>query len=666
MSRIEKIVEGDWKFLQDVEDKGVQEEWFKIGLSTSRMVKVPHTWNVEPETVDYRGTAWYSYDFDIEEEWEKKRIRFRFEGIYRDASIWLNGVLIGKHEFAGFTTFTVDTNGNVSKDKKNTLILRVNNSPSREALPYDKSFDWADDGGVFRPVKMIITEDIAFDYIKIDGIPQITEIGKRVDKADALVNITAFISGVLQTPKNKDIFYKLELLKGIDNEKESIFKDTGKLIEQERGYSFQQVHLSEVSLWHFDSPQLYTAKLTLIVDEQERDTLEVKFGFREFKIEGSQFVLNGESVRICGTEWMPGSHPLYGNAESVEMIHKTLKQLKETNCIFTRFHWQQSDAVYEWCDKNGMLVQEEIPHWGKAAEFDEEKLMKISKQQYDEMIVSHYNHPSIIMWGIGNELYGQDETVKNFLTELKQYAKNQDIFRPINYVSNTIFKGAVSDATCLGDVIMVNEYIGTWHGDLDLTEELEKIRSYNPERAIVIAEYGLCEPAFSGGDQKRGKIFSEKMEVYSHIPEIAGTINFCLNDYRTQMGEDGKYQFRRRVHGSTDLFGEEKPSYKIIQERCAPVEIRIEAADGIVIYNRKDQEKQVSSGLRIHIKAKNTLPKYSISGYCLVLNHCEKIVEKINIPYMIPGDVWSMDIPTEIDQIIVLRGNGDVVIDKGI
>ncbi len=105
------------------------------------------------------------------------------------------------------------------------------------------------------------------------------------------------------------------------------------------------------------------------------------------------FYLNGERVRLCGTEWMPGSDPVYGAAEPEEQMEKMLRLLKESNCVFTRFHWQQDDFILDWCDRHGMLVQEEVPFWGPDPEKAGGLQTDIALQQLEEM--SPHTKPSL-------------------------------------------------------------------------------------------------------------------------------------------------------------------------------------------------------------------------------------------------------------------------------
>jgi Beta-galactosidase/beta-glucuronidase len=292
-------------------------------------------------------------------------------------------------------------------------------------------------------------------------------------------------------------------------------------------------------------------------------------------------------------------------------------------------------------------VQEEIPHWGKVSEMPAKHQLEVSKQQIDEMIASHYNHPSIVMWGMGNELEGQLKELHSFIRDLKDYIRSSDSERPINYVTNTIFRNPANDATRIGDILMINEYIGTWHGDLNENEEIGKIIKANPNRPLVISEFGLCEPAHAGGDKRRSKVFLQKMNIYSKYPEIGGIINFCLNDYRTQLGEEGIYQFRRRVHGSTDIFGEPKPSYYLVQNYCSPIEIT----------NLYFDHSKISMCLSV----KNTLPSYIVDQYEILFRNLDKKVAKIQIPLLKPGEQFNIELAETVDQLQILRPNGFLV-----
>jgi beta-glucuronidase len=633
-----------WRIAIDEEQNGLTEHWQVTGLPSYREVSIPHTYNIEPQTEEYRGMAWYEYHFIPEANWENKRIRLQFNGVYRDADVWINGSFLGKHYNSGFTTFVLDAKQTIVAGKENILTVCVQNHFSSDALPMDRRFDWADDGGIFREVNFIITEFDAIDHVKLLATPVINTIGARQSTASAFFSAHVYLCEPIG--EYSDLNYTYKIFKGCDQDKELIYESDPFPINC-TDFELNPITLNEVTLWHFDHPQLYTVIITLHSGRMLSDQLSIAFGFREFKTLNSQFVLNGEFVKLVGTEFMPGSNPSFGNAEPKEYLYKIMTQLKESNCVFTRFHWQQDDAIYDWCDRNGMLVQEEIPNWG-LLEPPGSLQLECSKKQTDEMLKSHYNHPSIISWGMANELKGQDPQTVAFMVELKKYIKSMDPTRFVTYITNTMWDGA-ADATLTGDFLMINEYIGTWHKGLDTVTELRKVIAANPDRVLVMSEFGLCEPRFSGGDSKRSKVFKQKMDIYRKFPEIGGTINFCLNDYRTQMGEEGKGKLKRRVHGSTDIFGEYKPSYYIVQEECSPL---------------KATWVEVSSATcTLALQARNDLPSYLVENYYLrILDEAEVEQNKIAIPTLKPGDSCqiSMDL-NSTTTLQICRPNGFVV-----
>lgn len=629
MERSTLLLKDHWKFCIDPDGEGLSSHWEQNGIPGTQQISIPHTWNVQTETENYRGLAWYESEFFVPDVWKDQKLRIRFKGVYRDADVWLNGQKIGSHYNSGYTPFTLETFNALKYGQNNRLTVSVQNRFSADALPCRHSFDWADDGGIFRNVELILIGKNAIDSVRIYARPVLRATGRRQDVADAVFHAAVLLCC---PDKSHDLSLSLEweLFRGCDGDLEPVEKHVIDAADS-LSVQIQDILLKNVRLWHFDCPQLYTLKLCLKNGVTVEDTLETVFGFRDFHPEGNRFYFNGEPVRLSGTEWMPGSNPDFGMAESPEEIQKYLLLLKESNCVFTRFHWQQDDTVYDWCDRNGMLVQEEVPFWGREPKVPGVHQLEIFKQQAREMVCAHFNHPSIFAWGVGNELDGQAPETVEYVKNAVEYFKELDPTRAANYVSNSFFQGYSTDASVAGDIMMVNDYIGTWSGDLDQMGELEKIISANPKKALVPSEFGLCEPHFPGGDPARIRIFTRKMSAYRRFSSIAGTINFCLNDYRTQMGEDGEGMLRKRIHGSADLYGRPKPSYFAVQRECAPFFAEeFPSDDGRIL---------------LRLTVRDTLPCYTVKGYYFELRDRHgACVVKATLPTLTPGDAFSLEL----------------------
>nr|WP_314897829.1 sugar-binding domain-containing protein [uncultured Flavobacterium sp.] len=631
---------GNWNFSVDSLSLGESNHWETIGLpkNTSRIVSVPHVWNVEKGLEKYWGNCWYEREFEVSESDLQKTVRIQFDAVYHDAVIYINGKKAGEHIGSGYNRFFINISP-FAKKGKNTLRVRVNNDFSRNNIPFLKSYDWANDGGIYRNVSLVITEPQAVKNIKVVGTP-------NDSKGTADINVS-FIDN------SKIDFSKLKLMAVITEENQTtnkvIFNSElkGKLEKDDFKTS---LNFDKINPWHFDAPNLYKLTLQLFVDGNLKDEYTTVFGFRSIKVEKNRYVLNGEPIRLMGVEWMPGSNMERGMAETTADFERNLKLMKNANCVFTRFHWQQDEAVFDWCDRNGILVQEEIPFWGGATMLND-TLLALGKKHLDEMTENHYNHPSIISWGIGNELESHNPENVNKLKTLYNEAKTIDASRLVNFVSNKLHKGKpiqkdyAPDASGEFDMLMFNEYYSTWFGkSIDVIGgELDRISAEYPNKAMTISEWGLCEPAHKGGDPRRIKEMAEQLKIYGSKDYVAGAIYFCLNDYRTHMGEDFTYAYPLRVHGVCDIFSNPKPSYYALKTESSPVIIKsVEVKNGTA---------------NITLSGKTTIPSYTLRNYTIV---CEK--EKVTIDKLEPGQEKTFKIKAKGNQFSILRPTGFEVI----
>ena len=599
-------LDGDWSFCIDSLKQGIANQWIKKGLpvGSAKTVDVPHTWNIDKETARYWGWAWYQRTVLVPADWKGKQIQLQFNAVYHDATIWVNDVKAGEHKGSGFTKFFIDATKYLVAGKQNKITVLADNSFSRTNIPFLNIFDWPNDGGIIRSVSMLASDRPQISRVHVLATPDLSHLLQP--KGTANVKISVGETGSIDL---KNVKFEITITEDNQPTAQLIYKGIPKF--QISGNQLEcELKFDRINLWHFDRPNLYKLELTATYKNKITDSYATSFGFREFKTNGYQFILNGEPIRTTGVESMPGSSLKNGMAETKEELEAYLKKLQYLNCIYTRFHWQQDDYVLDWCNRNGIMVQAEIPIWGAKTKMTD-TIVNLAKQHLNEMITDQFNHPCIVSWGVGNEIAARDAKNIAGVAELYKYTRQLDDSRLVNYVSNTLQqalswmpKGTLPDASAQGDVLMFNDYHTTWYrqAHAGMGPVLDTIKAENKVMPLVISEFGLCEPENWGDDEKRITDLIHYYAIYGSKPHIAGVIYFCVNDYRTHMG-GGLYDYHTtRVHGVYDLNGQAKPSAAVLRQMNCPIEV-----SGL----NRDRENRIA----ITVVSSLGFPSYTLRGY---------------------------------------------------
>ena len=602
------------------EDIPLDGEWqMNIGGKTYT-VNVPHTYNVMDGLEDYAGEVVYKRVLPITKDMKGKIVRLHFEAVYHDAVVFVNGKKVGEHLNKGYTPFSFDITKMLDFSKDNTLEVRTSNAYTEHALPYKRSFDWSNDGGIYRSVRLHVSGKQAIRYVHVTPLID----GKaRFDIRlwdDAVKNIIGhFLIVERQTGKTIiDTTYKM--------------KKDGKTFAA-------TIYVENAKPWHFDHPNLYDFTFTIPGQDEVKD----HFGFINFNVEGRSFILNGEKVRLPGIEDMPGSNPSFGMAEPRSFIDQTVRLMKDLNTCITRFHWPQDRRMLDVMDEMGILCTEQIPWWQQPAPQLGDELRQNAREQLEEMIEADYNHPSIFAWGLANEVWGCHDDLRY----LQGIAKQLDPKRMNIAFSHETYKDFDKNPSCVLDIPTWNEYTGAWHGPRreDLPDRLEKIDSALSDRPLLITEAGLCEPAFTGGDGRRIDDMIYHVKEWQKAPFIPGYIYFCVQDYRTQMGEEGLGKWRIRRHGVTKVDLTPKASYHVLRQMMSPIEITEvypansrktgDALAGQVEVDANDRDAAIT------LKVKNSIPSYTLRGYTLSYQDGNGKQQVIALPDMQPEKSYS-------------------------
>lgn len=522
-------INANWKFAVDLKGVGLAQNWNIRGLPRAIAVNLPHTWNVDVATQNHYGWGWYSYTLDVPNSWKNKNVMLQFGAINHTSKIYINGKQIAENIGDGFNQIKVNLGGKIIYGKPNVIKVAVNNAYSEKKVPFTNSFDWPNDGGIIRKVALIVSGKPSAHYIHAE--PQLN----TTDSSAHLKIKLGF------DKPNNNLRYELKITEDNQNTNNTVFSKVLKPTWQ-NNEAVAEVDLAKVNPWHFDFPNLYKVQVKVMQANKVVDELSASIGFKDLQIKEGQILLNGEAIKLMGTEWTAGSDPNYGFAEPDSIILKHCKMLKAVNTIFTRMHFQQDELFYDFCDRNGILVQQEIPLWGPETPASKD-VSAIALQQLEYMVDNFYNHTSIFSWAVGNELRGRDADVKEMIARLMQQAAHLDKTRMKAYVSNTLtssfinHKNFVPDGASQGDYLMMNEYGGSWWPVpvAKIGNYLDSIHMSYPGKPLIISEFGLCEPNFKGGDERRIKDLVYHMAVFESKPYVNGAIYFDLTDYRAHI-----------------------------------------------------------------------------------------------------------------------------------
>ncbi|HLZ53058.1 MAG TPA: glycoside hydrolase family 2 TIM barrel-domain containing protein, partial [Verrucomicrobiae bacterium] len=403
-----------------------------------RVVNLPHDWAVElPFDPTADGThgfkalgrnfpsnsiAWYRRTFELPKEDEGKRIRLTFDGVFRDATVWVNGWCVRHHE-GGYYPFREDITDVAHFGGQNTISVRVDAT---------KTEGWFYEGaGIYRHVWLDKTAPVA---IAPDGVFVYSSFKRNVPSDRAEIHVEANLLNALTNAAKATV--NCEIISPEGNSLKT-FSESGKLKRESRHVVKLESKLSSPVLWSPESPKLYRLITKVSVEGKVVDEKETVFGIRTVAFDPNQgFLLNGRHYELYGT-CNHQDHAGVGAAIPDALQEFRVKELKEFGCNAIRTsHNPPTPELLDACDRLGMLVLDESRLMGSDSE---------NMRKWDDQIRRDRNHPSVAFWSIANEQFAVQDTPQagNVARTMQDYVKQLDPTRPVTYASpeGDVFRG---------------------------------------------------------------------------------------------------------------------------------------------------------------------------------------------------------------------------------
>ncbi|WP_268224635.1 glycoside hydrolase family 2 protein [Sinomicrobium oceani] len=487
-------------------------------------VDIPHSYNKEDMQLGknfYTGDGFYRKKLHIKETWRGKRLFLRFEGVGSVASLYVNGRYMGSHK-GSYSAFAFEITHSVDYGIDNSIEVKVNNEARPDVLPINH-FLFPIYGGIYRPVSLIITDNIniAVTDHAASGI-YITQQDVSRKKADITVKV--------KLENNREAAEKVVLQTVIrDADGKQVAKEENEVTVAPQGMTMAGQHLTVRTphLWQgvYD-PYLYSLTTSVKRGGKETDAVTQSLGIRKFELKGGEgMFLNGKKYPMHGVtrhqdRWQ------YGNALSPEQEKEDMELIRDMGATTIRLaHYQQSDNIYALADQMGFLIWAEIPF---VNNYSGEEAAN-AKQQFTELIRQNFNHPSIYIWGMHNEVYAKnpDDYVAVLTRELNDIAKTNDPDRLTGAVSG--YGDMDKPANLAGDVQGMNRYYGWYEGKIgDLEDWVSRLEEEYPAYKVVLAEYGADGNMDQGAEKLpenrnpvSGMFFPENYQTETHIQQWA-------------------------------------------------------------------------------------------------------------------------------------------------
>jgi beta-glucuronidase len=587
------LLGGTWLYRADVGDVGVSQGWWRgtSPISAWTPVTIPNSYN----TGDYSSASmagyvgWYRRDFTLPANAfasyvpaSERRWLIEFESVNYTATVWLNGHLLGTHAGA-FLPFDLTLSG--LRAGVNHLVVRVDNARTGGDFPPGPSGGWWNFGGILDVVYLRTVQQVDLDNVIIRPIlPCPTGCAAKVQESATVQNLSDRPAVVT--------------LKGSFGGKAVRFGST-RIPARSSWSASATVTIPHPKLWAPGSPNLYPARLT-VTTTKHRALAGYSYlsGIRSIvRTADGRLELNGRLLDLRGVS-LHEQNIATGGAMTVAQQAQLLSWVQGLGATLIRAHYPLDPELEEMADKAGVLLWSEIPVYQVGSQYyGRSSWRKAALALLANNIATNQNHPSILLWSIGNELQTPATTAEGvYISAAVSLAHSLDPTRPVGMAVSDWPGVSCQTAYAPLDVIGVNEYFGWFDAGGGSTDDadalspfLDSVRACYPDQALMISEFGF-DGDRNGPVEARGTYQFQDSAIAFHLgvfaskPWLSGAIYFNLQDFAARPGYDGSNPIGTPpfvTNGLLDTSGNEKPAYALVQSLYrATVQIATNARAG--------------------------------------------------------------------------------------
>jgi beta-galactosidase len=487
--REDVLLNAEWRFIRQDVEAGQSPT---LDDSNWSAVNLPHTWNAldgqDGGNDYYRGPSWYRRHLFVDARSTNRCVFLKFDGAFVVTDVWVNDHHAGQHQ-GGFAAFVFDVTPFLRFGADNLIAVRVSNAPAPDVPPLSADFTFF--GGLYRDVHLLVTDPVHISPLDY-GSPGVYLQTFNVSSNSAELRVTTVVSNAAITDRPVTL---CAVVTDAQTNIVATLTTQATLPASTTSNLLATTKVPSPHLWDAQrDPYLYRVFVQIQNDGRVSDLVNQPLGFRSFRIDPDQgFFLNGHYLDLHGVsmhqDWISKGWAL-GEAERLA----NFAVLKEIGATALRLsHYEHTDQTYQLADQNGIILWSEIPVINRIT--DSPAFYSNAEQQLRELIRQRYNHPSVVCWGLFNEITLKPGPKPSALVKrLAKVAAEEDPTRPSTAAANT---SDDDPSSWFSDVVAFNKYFGWYNGKYtEFGAWADQIHAKRASRCVGVGEYGAGASAW--------------------------------------------------------------------------------------------------------------------------------------------------------------------------